>query len=69
MDELQKLIRTAFGKVMYPGDSNLRNSRESNEPFLLEQALKNYWEEEVVGGNHGRLWSDRYPRCERVHCN
>lgn len=37
MDELQKQIQTSFAKVEYPGDSNLRNSNEGEEPFLLEK--------------------------------
>lgn len=33
---LYKQIRSAFAAVEYPGDSNLRNSNEGDEPYLLE---------------------------------
>jgi hypothetical protein len=38
-------IRTAFANVDYPGDSDLRNSNEGEEPFLLEAEFmgKNDW--------------------------
>ncbi len=36
MSELRNLILNSFSKVEYPGDSNLRNSSEGQEPFLLE---------------------------------
>jgi hypothetical protein len=37
MKELLNLIKTTFAKVPYPGDSNLRNNYEGDEPFLLEE--------------------------------
>ena len=37
MKELLNLIQTTFANVPYPGDSNLRNSDEGDEPFLLEE--------------------------------
>lgn len=36
MNKLKQQIRTAFASVEYPGDTNLRNSNEGDEPFLLE---------------------------------
>ena len=40
MKELKNLIQSSFSKVAYPGNSNLRNSNEGVEPFLLEQEFK-----------------------------
>ena len=36
MTELSRIIKRAFRTTEYPGDSNLRNSSEGVEPFLLE---------------------------------
>lgn len=40
MDELIEQIHLAFAKVEYPGDTNLRNSNEGEEPFLLEKEFQ-----------------------------
>ena len=40
MDELKKRIQDSFSNVEYPGDSNLSNSNEGDEPFLLEEEFK-----------------------------
>lgn len=40
MNKLKQHIRTAFASVEYPGDTNLRNSNEGDEPFLLEAEFK-----------------------------
>jgi hypothetical protein len=39
-DEVKSQIETAFAAVEYPGDSNLRNSNEGDEPYLLEAEFK-----------------------------
>ena len=38
--DVNTLIYSAFAEVPYPGDSNLRNSSEGQEPFLLEQEFQ-----------------------------
>ena len=40
LQALKQLIHSAFAEVPYPGDSNLRNSSEGQEPFLLEQEFQ-----------------------------
>ena len=37
MSDLKKQIKNSFADVPYPGDTNLRNSSEGDEPFLLEE--------------------------------
>lgn len=37
---LVQQIQSAFAGVEYPGDSNLRNSNEGDEPYLLEKEFK-----------------------------
>lgn len=39
-DHLVQLIASAFASVPYPGDANLRNSGEGDEPFLVEDRFK-----------------------------
>jgi hypothetical protein len=38
--DVKNLIHSSFAEVPYPGDSNLRNSSEGQEPFLLEQEFQ-----------------------------
>ena len=38
--KLLEQIQSAFAGAEYPGDSNLRNSNEGDEPFLLEAEFK-----------------------------
>jgi hypothetical protein len=40
LSEVKQQIRSAFSTGVYPGDSNLRNSDESDEPFLLEAEFR-----------------------------
>ncbi len=39
-DAVKAQIRRAFAAVPYPGDDNLRDSNEGEEPFLLEDAFR-----------------------------
>jgi hypothetical protein len=40
LQELKQRIHSAFAEVPYPGDTNLRDSNEGQEPFLLEQEFQ-----------------------------
>jgi hypothetical protein len=40
MEELKQQIAAAFAQVEYPGDDNLRNSDEGEEPYLLEKEFR-----------------------------
>ena len=40
LEALRQHIRSAFAAVEYPGDSNLSNSNEGDEPYLLEEEFK-----------------------------
>ncbi len=40
IEELKRTIRSAFSTVEYPGDTNLRDSNEGEEPFLVEEAFR-----------------------------
>jgi hypothetical protein len=40
MEKLKQQIAAAFAQVEYPGDDNLRNSDEGEEPYLLEAEFK-----------------------------
>ena len=40
LQNVKNLIHRAFAEVPYPGDANLRNSSEGQEPFLLEQEFQ-----------------------------
>lgn len=51
-DKLREFIDLAFANVSYPGDSNLRNSDEGVEPFLLE--------DEFAGKDDWRLLSSDF---------
>ena len=40
MQNAKQRVQSAFAEVPFPGDSNLRNSSEGEEPFLLEQEFQ-----------------------------
>jgi hypothetical protein len=40
MQSAKQRIQSAFAEVPFPGDSNLRNSSEGQESFLLEQEFQ-----------------------------
>ena len=40
LESVKQKIRTAFANVEYPGDFHLRNSDESDEPFLVEAEFR-----------------------------
>lgn len=39
-DEVIRLIKDAFKRNKYPGDDNIRESNQGDEPFLLEKEFK-----------------------------